>query len=183
MKIGTALERAAIGVASLLLALGLIALLSGFFTSRDQAQVSGPPAQIGEQFRDLGHARLRPGQPRPRYNSDPPTSGAHIPAVILRDQTELSTDQVLEALQAGDVVIMYGGQTPPPELVRLQRAVAGPFKPALAAAGQAVVLGRRPGTSGLIGLAWAHMVHVSGPEDRLLRAFAEYWLGRGAPSG
>jgi hypothetical protein len=182
VTISTALERVAIAVVSLLVSIGLIAVLSGFFASHDPASVSGAPSEVGQQFRDLGHAQLRPGQPPPHYDSDPPTSGPHLPAVILRDQTELSTDQLLEALQSGDVVIMYGTHTPPPGLTNLARSVAGPFRPALAAAGQSVVLARRPGTTGLIGLAWAHMVHVSSPSDLLLRAFADYWLGRGAPA-
>jgi hypothetical protein len=184
VKVSIALERLAIVVASLLLSVGLIAILSGFFASRDQAGVSGAgtPAQIGKQFRDLGHAQLRPGQARPRYDSNPPTSGPHLPALLFRDRTELSTDQLLTALQSGNVVILYGSSTPPRGLGSFQRSVAGPFTPALAAAGQAVILGRRPGTAGLIGLAWAHMVHVSNAGDRLLRQFAGYWLGRGAPS-
>jgi hypothetical protein len=63
----TALERLAIGVASLLLSIGLIAVLSGFFAGRDEAGVSGgSTTTIGQVFPDLGHAHLRPGQPRPR---------------------------------------------------------------------------------------------------------------------
>jgi hypothetical protein len=68
-----------------------------------------------------------------------------------------------------------------PGLPTLAREVAGPFTPALAASGQAVILARRPGTAGLIGLAWAHMLRVSTPEEPPLRQFLQFWLGRGAP--
>jgi hypothetical protein len=88
----------------------------------------------------------------------------------------------LTGLEQGNVVIVYGGRVPPPGLRALAESVmAGPFTPALAASGGAVILARRPGTSGLIGLAWTHMVSVSAPNDPLLRQFALYWLGRGAP--
>ncbi len=177
----TLLERVAIVAASLVLSIGLIAVLSGFFAGRDQAGVAGVPSAPGRAFRDLGHAHLAPGEPRPAYGSDPPTSGAHIPEPVLRDESELGDDQLLQALEAGDVVIMYGGRTPPAGLVALARSVAYAFTPALAAVGQAVILARRPGTVGLIGLAWAHMVRVSTPGDPLLREFAAFWLGRGAP--
>ena len=60
-------------------------------------------------------------------------------------------------------------------------ATAAPFTPALAAAGQAVVLARRPRTGGLVALSWAHMLRVGSPGDPLLRSFIDYWLGRGAP--
>jgi Protein of unknown function (DUF3105) len=173
------LERVAIVVASLLLSVGLIALLSGYFTARDQAGVSGSVVP-GQAFRDLGHAHLLPGEPHPAYDSNPPTSGAHVPEPVEHDGTELSDDQLLEALEVGDVVIAYGDRTPRPGLPALVRSIAYSFTPDLAATGDAVILARRPGTVGLIGLAWAHMVRVDSPGDPALRAFAQYWLGRGA---
>jgi Protein of unknown function (DUF3105) len=173
-------ERVAIVLVSLLLSVGLIAVLSGFFAGRDQAGVAGTTGVPGQSFPDLGHAHLAPGAPRPAYNSDPATSGAHVPEPVLRDDATLNDDQLLQALQVGDVVIMYGGRTPPPGLTSLAGSVAYSFTPALASAGQAVVLARRPGTTGLIGLAWAHMIRVARPTDPLLKEFASYWLGRGA---
>jgi hypothetical protein len=178
----TPLERVAIVVASFLLSVGLIAVMSGFFQSKDQAGVSGDtgPA-IGQQFPDLGHAHLQPGELRPPYNSNPPTSGAHVPLAVLRDASTLSTDQELEALELGDIVIAYGDAQPPKALRDLQQSVAGPFTPALAAAGGAVILWHRPGTNGYIGLAWTRMLHVRTTGD-LLKQFAQRYLGQGAPT-
>jgi hypothetical protein len=177
----TALERVAIVVASLALSFGLIAVLSGFFAGRDQAGVSARIDGPGQAFPDLGHAHLRPGQPRPRYDSDPPTSGAHVPEPVLYDERRLNDDQLLEALELGNVLIMYGGRRPPPALRRLALSVAPPFSPGLAAAGQAVILASRPGTRGLLGLAWAHEISVRGARDPQLRQFVQFWLGRSAP--
>lgn len=180
MKLARVLEGAAVLLAALAVAFGAIALLSGFFTGRDQAGLGGAVVP-GTAFADLGHAHLTPGQPHPRYDSNPPTSGAHAPASVGADNVELSDDQLLEALELGDVVVMYGTPTPPPGLRALARSTAAPFTPALAAAGQAVILARRSGIDGVVGLAWAHMARVAGPGDPLLRAFIDYWLGRGAP--
>jgi hypothetical protein len=177
----TALERIAIAVASLALSIGLIAVLSGFFAGRDQAGISGSSTAPGVAFADLGHSHLAPGQPHPRYNSDPPTSGAHVPEPVVRDETQLNDNQLLQALAAGDVVLFYGGSTPPPGLRSVARAVAAPFTPALAAAGQAVILARRPGTVGLIAAAWTHLISVRDASNPALREFAQYWLGKGAP--
>jgi hypothetical protein len=44
-----------------------------------------------------------------------------------------------------------------------------------------VILAHRPGTVGLIGLAWAHMIHVTAANDPLLGEFTQNSLGRGAP--
>lgn len=177
----SALERLAIVVCALALAVGLIALMSGFFAGRDSASLAdGGTSMLGQVFPNQGAARLPPGQPPPAYDSDPPTSGPHHPVPVTADQQAISNDQLLTALAAGDVVVIYGTPAPPPGLPALAQAVGGAFSPSLAAGGQAVVLARRPGTVGLVGLAWTRMVHVSGPDDPLLRAFAEELLGRGA---
>ena len=175
------LERLAILLVALGLTIGLIALLSGFFAANDQASLAAPPSITGHRFRDLGDAQLQPGQRRPRYDSAPPTSGAHFPAPVTADETSLNNDQLLTALAAGDVVILYGTPQPPPSLTTLAEALAPGFTPALAQAGQAVILGRRAGTVGLVGLAWTHLIRVRDPLDPRLREFAAYWLGHGAP--
>ena len=95
-------ERVAIGIASLALSIGLIMLLSGYFAGRDQAGGVGRSSGPGQAFRDLGHAALRPGQPHPSYNSNPPTSGAHVPEAVTSDDATLNDDQLLEALQVGE---------------------------------------------------------------------------------
>ncbi|HTX12110.1 MAG TPA: DUF3105 domain-containing protein [Solirubrobacteraceae bacterium] len=176
------LEVLAIGVASLALSIGLIVLLSGFFVNRDQAGVSGSGAGPGQAFADLGHGVLRPGQARPAYNSDPPTSGSHVPAAVTRDDVSLSDDQLLQALQVGDVVIFYGTRQPPPGLTQFASSLAPPFTPSLAAVGSSVIIAPRPGTTGLLAAAWTHLLHVSGLGDSL-RQFVAFWLGRGAGTG
>jgi Protein of unknown function (DUF3105) len=176
------LERIAIVVAAFAISTGVIAVLSGgLLAGRDDPGVAGPSAQLGAQFRDLGDAPLAPGARRPQYDSSPPTSGAHVPVLIDHDQSPISDDQLLQALQTGDVVIMYGTRRPPSGLHALAVAIALPFTPALAAAGQAVILARRPGTNGLLGLAWTRLIHVRSASDPQLSMFAQYWLGRGAP--
>jgi hypothetical protein len=175
------LERVAVILASLALSFGLIALLSGFFESRDTAQLSGSSGGPGRSFRDMGDAILAPGELHPAYDSTPPTSGAHVLEPVTRDWAPLNTDQVLSALALGDVVILYPHRPPPGPLVDLARSVSGPFTPTLAATGQAVILSRDPGIRGLVGLAWAHMLRARRPDDQRLAGFASYWLGRGAP--
>jgi hypothetical protein len=176
------IERLLIAVASLAVAIGVVALLSGgLLAGRDSPGVSGADSGPGVHFPDQGNATLKPGQGRPRYDSEPPTSGAHMPAGTDRNGAELTDDQLLQALSLGDVVLMYGTRTPPPGLAEVANGVAPAFTPALAATGQAAVLAYRPGTTGVLGLAWAHMVHVRSPTDPTLRSFAQYWLGRGAP--
>lgn len=176
------IERLLIVVAALAVAIGVIALLSGgLLAGRDSPGVSGAAIGPGVAFPDQGNATLKPGQARPRYDSEPPTSGAHLPAATDRNGAQLTDDQLLQALSVGDVVLMYGTRRPPAGLSDVARAIAPAFTAPLAATGQAAVLAYRPGTTGVLGLAWAHMVHVRSPTDPTLRSFAQYWLGRGAP--
>jgi hypothetical protein len=174
------LERTAILIASLILSIGLVALLSGFFAGRDQAGVSGTGGVPGQHLQDLGHAHLRAGDPRPPYDSYPPTSGAHLPTPITADEAQLNNDQILQALEVGDVVILYGTAAPPPGLRELAQTY-GRFTPQLAAAGQAVVLGRRAGIRGLVALAWRRLFRIQSASDPALQQFVQQTLGRGAP--
>ncbi len=176
------LERLAIVLLSVVIAVAVIVLLSGGpLTGHDNPGLSGPSNQIGVAYRDLGDAHLKPGAKPPRYDSDPPTSGPHVGVAIRHDERTISDDQLLQALEAGNVIVMYGTAKPPRDLRRLAASVAAPFTPALAAAGQAVILARRPGTHGLVALAWTHLLHVRSAADRQLRSFILFWLGRGAP--
>ena len=104
-------------VAALVIAIGVIALLSGgLLAGNDTPGVSDSGGPLGVAYRDLGHAHLAQGTLRPVYDSDPPTSGPHVPLAVTRDESELNDDQLLQALEVGDVVIMYGATVPPPGL-------------------------------------------------------------------
>jgi hypothetical protein len=98
---------------------------------------------------------------------------------VSRDGAELSDDELLSALRLGNVVLFYDGEKAPQALVALQEEVSGPFDPELAAAGQAVILARRPSVGGIVALAWRRRLNASGPDDPKLREFAEAWLGQG----
>lgn len=182
----TALERVAIVLASLVVSIGAIVLLSGYFSSRDQGGVTGVLAGPGLVYRDLGNASLKPGQHHPAYDSNPPTSGAHMPTPVRSDRAVLTDNEILTALAAGDVIVMYGGAAPPPGLAALAQSTTGPFSPALAQAGQAVILARLPGIRGIEALAWTRLlpftgdVRVTGTTAAVLRQFIDAWLGRGA---
>jgi hypothetical protein len=180
-KARSAVEWVAIVVVSLAIAAGAIALLSGYFAGNDTPGVTGSSSGPGIAVKDMGDAHLKPGERPPRYDSNPPTSGPHVQVGVRKDRAVLSDNQLLEALELGDVVLVYGSPAPPAGLEGVARANAAPFTPNLASAGQAVVLARRPGTPGVVGLAWAHLIRVATPAAPPLRQFIGYWLGRGAP--
>jgi hypothetical protein len=170
--------RAALAV--VLTAVALVALLL-FLGSRDNSTFptgAGP----GQAFADQGRRHLAPGAIHPRiaFDSSPPTSGPHVPVLPRADGRPLSTDQLLQALELGNVVLVYGDRRIEPALRRLAGGIAGPFSPSLAAAGQAVVLDLHPGQSGIVAVAWRHLLRSSGPADQRVRAFVQFWLGRGA---
>ena len=175
------LERVAVVVVSLVVAIGVIVLLSGGLAgSRDNPGVSahtGPPP--GARYRDQGDTHLARGAPRPAYDSAPPTSGPHTPVAITRDNARITDDQLLQALALGDVVFMYSGTTPPRGLQAIASGVA-PFTPTLARQGQAVILARRQGLRRITALAWTRMLRTDSGSE--LSAFAQFWLGRGAGS-
>jgi hypothetical protein len=177
---------AGVGATAVVAIAGGIGLLL-FFVARDDARVDkgAKPEEVkgpGQAFPDLGAKHVPPAQRgQAGYNSDPPTSGPHVLEPVRRDEIVLTTDQVLHALQLGNVVLEYGSGAPPPGLKALAEEVSGgPFEPALVQAGQLVILARRPGTNGVVALAWRHLLRAPAADDPELRRFAEFWLGRGA---
>lgn len=149
-------------------------VLITILANRDSSGVtkaSGP----GTLQPDRGSAHVDGPQTPASPPDDPPTSGPHRPEAVTRDGVPLSDDQVLEALHLGNVVFAYDGS--PAELRKIQDEISGPFDPELAAAGQAVILDRRPGVKGTIALAWRRELRSDDPAR--LREFADAWLGQG----
>jgi Protein of unknown function (DUF3105) len=128
---------------------------------------------------DLSAAPQGPGELQPEGGGEWPTSGEHRDELVTRDRRELTDDQILTALEAGNVVILYDAPDPGSNLVRLQREVSGPFDAELAAAGQAVILARRNGAGPATALAWRRALEADDSADPRLREFTEAWLGRG----
>jgi Protein of unknown function (DUF3105) len=172
-------KRVLIAVAAVVVAAAGCVALIAVLTSQDSSQVGGTTGP-GTLEPDRGSGR-QTGPTTPASPPDrPPTSGRHREEHVLRDKTELTDDQILDALQSGNVIITYDEAKPPAALLALQRDVqGGPFDAFLSGAGQAVILARRPG-AGVQALAWRRRLIASGPEDPKLRDFADAWLGQGS---
>jgi hypothetical protein len=177
---GRWLERAGIVIVALAVAVGVIALLSGGLAGgRDNPGVAiKAGAGPGTAYRDQGAQHLKPGQPHPTYDSNPPTSGPHVPTAVTANNAVLTNDQLLQALEVGDVVFMYSTPKPPGGLQAVADSVAPRFSRPLAAHGQTVILARRQGLGTITALAWRHILHSNNAGQ--LRAFAQFWLGKGA---
>jgi hypothetical protein len=163
----------------LVLAGGLVALVIAF-SSRDDAGVDRAATGPGQLEPDRGARHLTDHQHAKVPAGTLPTSGAHAVEGITRDARRLNDDQILHALELGDVVLAYAAAEPPAALRRLQRRLTGPFDAELAAAGQAVVLARLDAARTATALAWRRELKVDDPADPRLQDFAEAWLGRGA---
>jgi len=167
----------ALALAVIVAAAGVFGLIR-FFQGRDSATfsaVQGPGTLEPDKGRD--HRA-----PSDTVTVPPPTSGPHAPTAVARDGVALDDDQVLHALEAGDVVLAYSSPSLADPLRGLADDEAGSFDPDLAAAGQAVILDRVRGRSidGVQALAWRHRLQVASANDGALRDFIEFWLGRGA---
>jgi hypothetical protein len=167
----------ALALAVIVAAAGVFGLIS-FFQGRDHAtfnSVEGP----GKLEPDKGKEHRAASD---TVTVPPPTSGPHAPTAVARDGVALDDDQVLHALEVGDVVLAYSKASLADPLRALADDIAGSFDPDLAAAGQAVILDRVRGRSiaGVQALAWRHRLELASPNDGALREFVEFWLGRGA---
>jgi hypothetical protein len=170
------LRRAGLVVLGAALAVGGLIALVLIFNARDDAELSAAQEGPGVLQPDHGASHAAPARPS---GGEPPTSGTHRPEPVTRDRRPLTDDQLIHALELGDVVILYDTPQPAPALERLQEEVAGPFDRELAAAGQAVILAPRAGAGPATALAWRRVLRASDPADPALRDFAETWLGSG----
>ena len=178
------MRRRTLGVlaCALIVAVGALAILVTQFGSRDSSTTAGGTGP-GRTTPDQGDAHSLPSGAPFRYAGDPPASGPHRVSLVTRDGGALSTDQLLTAIERGNVVLVYADPRLTASLRDLAAAQAGPFTPALAATGQAVVLDRRSAPAGVavVAVAWRRLLGVGTTSDPALTAFVQAWLGRGAP--
>ncbi len=79
----------------------------------------------------------------------------------------------------GNVALLFSDERLTRELRELAERTSGPPDPALVAAGQAVILDRRPNLKVPVTAVTAtRMLEAAGPNDPKLEAFIEHWLGR-----
>lgn len=168
------MRRLGLVAAGVVIAVGGLIALALAFNARDDAPLSGAAEGPGEVQPDRGA-----GHDGPAEVDGLPTSGPHRPDLVTRDRRRLTDDQIIHALELGNVVILYDAPDPGTWLQRVQREVAGPFDAEVAAAGQAVILARRAGAGPATALAWRRILRTDDPRDPRLRDFAEEWLARG----
>jgi len=172
-------RRALVGLLGVAIAVAALGGLMFALASRENAEVAAPSRAPGEEQPDLGARHLPAGEHVPLENlTDPPTSGPHHPQPVERDRATLDPNEILHALELGNVILFYEPGAPPRALQAAQRELTGAFDPELAAAGQAVILAPREGAGRVTAAAWRRLARDVSPQAA--RAFAEYWLGRGA---
>jgi hypothetical protein len=165
------LRRVGLVAAGVLVAVAGVIALAVAFNARDDPEVASAPTGPGELQPDRGSGHDAAANVTDEF----PTSGPHREEPVTRDRRRLTDDQILHALELGNVVILYDGPAP----TQVQEEVAGPFDAEVARAGQAVILARRDGAGPATALAWRHVYRAADPSDPGLREFAEAWLGRG----
>jgi Protein of unknown function (DUF3105) len=173
---------AVLGIAVVVI-VGLLAL-QVLLTERDAPGVDTETARgPGTLLPDHGDRHTATPKRAPEQGGPPPASGPHAPVAVRADGQALGDDAVLHALEKGNVVLLYDAPRVPGVLRAVQRRVTGAStSPELVTSGQAVVLARRPGTKGVVALAWRHRLRAPSDRDPRVEEFASYWLGE-QPAG
>ncbi len=85
-----------------------------------------------------------------------------------------------ERLRTGNVLLTYKREQDGAALRALAEDISGPSDPALAEAGQAVFVERRPDQGqNVVARAWERRLEAPSPDDPSVREFADAWLGQG----
>jgi hypothetical protein len=84
-------------------------------------------------------------------------------------------------VSGGNVALLYSDERLTRRLRELAVDIAGPADASLVAAGQAVIVRRRPNLRvPVVAVSATRRLDAIGPHDPALRGFIEYWLGREA---
>lgn len=142
------------------------AVVIGYFAYRAVADLPGT------SYPDLGNAHIQAlTEPHAPYNSDPPTSGPHLPYIA---PWGVHTEPIPKELQVhnledGGVVVQYDCPTPCPELVGKLKAIVGRYE-------RQVILAPYPGMKTRIALtAWTRLDAFDEFEEaRIVRFIGAY---------
>ena len=92
---------------------------------------------------------------------------------------QAAPEQTSRTLRQGNVIITFADPADEDAVRTVAEEIGGPPDQALVHAGQAVMVRRDAGGSGIEALAFKRRLRASGTDDPKLRAFVEHFLGRG----
>jgi Protein of unknown function (DUF3105) len=144
----------------------LAAAVVGYFAYRAQANLPGV------QFADQGNLHVpSPDTPHEKYNSDPPTSGPHLPYIA---PWGVHTRPIVRELQVhnledGGVVVQYNCECP--DLVAKLKAIVDGYD-------RQVILAPYPGMPHKIALtAWTRLDTLDELDEGRVKRFIEAYRG------
>jgi hypothetical protein len=142
------------------------AVLIGWFAYRAAADLPG------EKFPDLGNAHIQTAsEPHVPYNSDPPTSGPHLPYIAPWGvhTRPITLELQVHNLEDGGVMVQYNCTCP--ELVEQLRGIVSRYD-------KYVILAPYPGMKSRIALtAWTRLDRLEEFDDKRIRRFIDSYRG------
>jgi uncharacterized protein DUF3105 len=144
----------------------IVAALIGWFAYRAAADLPG------EKLADLGNEHIQAAsEPHPPYNSDPPTSGPHLPYIAPWGvhTRPIRPELQVHNLEDGGVMVQYNCTCP--ELVDKLRAVVGRYD-------KQVILAPYPGMTSRIALtAWTRLDRLEEFDEKRITRFIDSYRG------
>jgi uncharacterized protein DUF3105 len=144
----------------------VVAAVIGWFAYRAAADLPG------ERFADLGNDHIQTASdPHVAYNSDPPTSGPHLPYIAPWGvhTRPIPLELQVHNLEDGGVVVQYSCTCP--ELVDKLRAIVTKYD-------KHVILAPYPGMKSKIALtAWTRLDRLEEFDEKRITRFIESYRG------
>lgn len=155
-----------------LISVGILAFAAfgGFVYLRGRRDAALP----GQAVRQMISRHIAVGDPTPVYDTDPPTSGPHVPeAASWGIYTEpMEKQAVVHSLEDGGVVINYRPDLAPATIGQLAAVVNG-------YASDHLILAPYPGlTKPIVLTAWGRIDQLDTLDEARIRRFADAWRGK-----
>jgi Protein of unknown function (DUF3105) len=151
---------------AMLAAVVVIAGVIGWFAYRAAADLPG------EKFPDLGNLHIQSASdPHVPYNSEPPTSGPHLPYIAPWGvhTRPITPELQVHNLEDGGVMVQYNCECP--EVVDRLRAIVARYD-------RYVILAPYPGMTSRVALtAWTRLDRLDDVDERRIVRFIEAYRG------
>lgn len=146
-----------------LIVLGALLISSG---PKDQTTVSSFPIQ--------GNQHVKPGDPHPAYNSNPPTSGWHYadPAPWGVSESEIPDEQAIHNLEHGGIWLTYGPSLDS-ETVNKLRELVKSYR------SKVLLTPRAKNDFKMAAAAWGKLDTMDSFEEGRIRAFIGQFINQG----
>lgn len=124
---------------------------------------------IGQKVVDMGQVHVKQGEVHAAYNSDPPTSGAHISDGVAGagiHEKQVADELLVHSLEHGAVIVSYKTDLPKNQIEKIKNAFN-------AASGKKIMVPRKNLDTPVALTSWNYLLKLNTIDEKQIQTFIE----------